>query len=399
MTREIRRKTPEELLLECQAEEAAAKKGHLKIFLGYASGVGKSFRMLDEARRRRERGQDVVVGAIQPRVPPEVEALLKNLEVIPLKRVGNGTAIDLETLIRRHPVVCFIDGLAYNNPPGLRNPTRWQDVQDLLNAGIKVIASINVQYVAELQKDVQAITGKQVTETVPVSFIESADEIEIVDAPPEEPMERSAEEQAKAQERERRLSRLRELALVLAADVVDHQLNEYLECHGLKQQFGANERILVCITPRANMQEMMEMAQIMTQRFHGELIVAYVNQPNISSDDQAALDARLAIASAAGAHIEILEGDDPADALLEFARSRGITQLFVGHSQRTGLSRLLGSPIGKLIRDSRGMDVRIFPNKGPNNRWPSNSAGNSRSSWAMRPVSGRLTRCSKRPTS
>ncbi len=290
MTREIRRKTPEELLLECQAEEAAAKKGHLKIFLGYASGVGKSFRMLDEARRRRERGQDVVIGAIQPRVPPEVETLLKNLEVIPLKRAGDGTAVDLEALIRRHPVVCFIDGLAYNNPPGLRNPTRWQDVQELLNAGIKVIASINVQYVAELQKDIQAITGKQALETVPVSFIKSADEIEIVDAPPEEPMERSAEEQAKAQERERRLSRLRELALVLAADVVDHQLNEYLECHGLKQQFGANERILVCITPRANMQDMMETAQIMTQRFHGELTVAYVNQPNISPDDQAALD-------------------------------------------------------------------------------------------------------------
>jgi two-component system, OmpR family, sensor histidine kinase KdpD len=361
VTSEIRRKTPEELLRECQAEEAAAKKGHLKIFLGYASGVGKSFRMLDEARRRRDRGQDVVVGAIQPQVPPEVETLLKNLEVIPLKRVGDGTAIDLETLIRRHPVVCFIDGLAYNNPPGLRNPTRWQDVQDLLNAGIKVIASVNVQYVAELQKDIQAITSKQVMETVPVSFIESADEIEIVDAPPEEPMERSAEEQEKAQQRERRLSRLRELALVLAADVVDHQLNEYLECHGLKQQFGANERILVCITPRANMHEMMDMAQIMTQRFHGELTVAYVNQPNISTDDQAALDARLAIANAAGAHIEILEGDDPADALLEFARSRGITQLFVGHSQRTGLSRLWGSPIGKLITDSRGMDVRVFP--------------------------------------
>ena len=192
VTSELRRKTPEELLLECQAEEAAAKKGHLKIFLGYASGVGKSFRMLDEARRRRERGQDVVVGAIQPRVPPEVEALLKNLEVIPLKQVDNGTAIDVETLIRRHPVVCFVDGLAYNNPPGLRNPTRWQDVQDLLDAGIKVIASINVQYVAELQKDVEAITGKHVTETVPISFIESADEIEIVDTPPEEPMERSA---------------------------------------------------------------------------------------------------------------------------------------------------------------------------------------------------------------
>src|ERR1700750_1205098 len=113
MARPLIRKTPDELLREVQAVEAAAARGHLKIFLGYASGVGKSFRMLDEARRRRERGQDVVVGAIQPQVSPEIQTLLDNLEVIPLKRVENGTAIDLDTLIRRHPVVCFIDGLAY----------------------------------------------------------------------------------------------------------------------------------------------------------------------------------------------------------------------------------------------------------------------------------------------
>ena len=162
-------------------------------------------------------------------------------------------------------------------------------------------------------------------------------------------MERSPEEQEQAQKREQRLSKLRELALVLTADVVDHQLNDYLERHGIRQQFGAHERILVCATPRANMQEMMDMAQIVKQRFHGEFVVAYVKQSNISPEDQSALDARLAIANAAGAHIEILEGGDPADTLLEFARSRGITQLFVGHSQRTGLSRLRGSPLDKLI--------------------------------------------------
>src|SRR5579862_4542709 len=144
------RKTPEEYLRECQAEEEAAApkgKGHLKIFLGYASGVGKSFRMLDEARRRRERGEDVVVGGMQARVPAEVEPLLRKLEMIPLKTVGQGTAIDVDALIQRHPAVCIIDGLAYDNPPGLRNPTRWKDVQDLLEAGIQVIASINIQYV------------------------------------------------------------------------------------------------------------------------------------------------------------------------------------------------------------------------------------------------------------
>ena len=175
-------------------------------------------------------------------------------------------------------------------------------------------------------------------------------------------MERSPERQFDAERRKQQLSKLRELALVLTADVVDHQLNDYLECHGIQQHFGTQERILVCITPRANMQEMMETARIIADRFHGELIVAYVNQPQISAADQAALDQKLAMARDAGARIEILEGDDPVDALLEFARSRGITQLFVGHSQRTGLwPRLWGSPVDKLIRLSRGMDVRVFP--------------------------------------
>src|SRR5438874_6559528 len=189
MALELRRKTPEECLREAEAEEKAALRGHLKIFLGYASGVGKSFRMLDEARRRRERGQDVIIGAVQPHVPPEVESLLRKLEVIPLTHINGGTAIDVNAITSRHPAVCFIDGLAYDNPPGSRNPTRWQDVQELLNAGISVISSINIQYVAELRDQVEAITGKHVQETVPIEFIKSADEKEIVDAPPEEPIE------------------------------------------------------------------------------------------------------------------------------------------------------------------------------------------------------------------
>ena len=359
---ELRRKTPDELLREVQAEEAAARRtGHLKIILGYASGVGKTFRLLDEARRRRERGQDVVVGAVQMEAPPECTPHLKTLEIIPLKRIDGGTAIDVEAIVRRHPMVCFIDGLAYGNPPGGRHPSRWQDVQEILTAGIKVVSTVNVQYIAELQDQIEAITGKRRAETVPISFLESASEIEIVDAPSEQPMERSPEEQLEAQKREQRLSRLRELTLVLAADVVDHQLTRYLESHGVHQHFGANERILVCVTPRANLQEMLEEAKMVADRFHGELIVAYVKQRGISPEDQSALDARLAIASAVGAHIQILEGDDPAEAILEFARSRGVTQLFVGHSQRSGLARMRGSPLDKLIWQGHGMDVRVFP--------------------------------------
>jgi two-component system, OmpR family, sensor histidine kinase KdpD len=362
MVRETPRKTPEQLLRECQAEESAATKGHLKIFLGYASGVGKSFRMLDEARRRRERGQDVVVGGIQPKMRPEEAALLAKIDVIPLKPVDGGSAVDVETLLCRHPAVCFIDGLAYNNPPGARNPTRWQDVEELLRAGIKVIASINIQYVAELRDDVEAITGKRVKETVPVAFIKSADEIELVDAPPEEPIERSPEEEANAAERARRLSCLRELALLLTADVVDQQLNQYLEDHGIRQTFGAHERILVCVTPRANAREMIETARLMSERFHGELLVAYVRQPQISPADKAALEEKLEMARAVGARIVILEGEDPVQSILDFASGGGITQIFIGHSQRSGMwSNLWGNPVDKLLRGAHNIDVRVFP--------------------------------------
>src|SRR5580692_6312234 len=147
MTPATRRRTPEELLLQVQAEEARDTRGRLKVFLGYASGVGKSFRMLDEGRRRAERGQDVVVGSMQlaahSAAAGDVEALLQRLEVIPLKIVDGVSVMDVPAILKRRPRVCLVDGLAWNNPPGSANPSRWQDVRQLLEAGIAVIASIN----------------------------------------------------------------------------------------------------------------------------------------------------------------------------------------------------------------------------------------------------------------
>ncbi len=351
MTREPRRRTPDELLRAVQAEEAATSRGRLKIFLGYASGVGKSFRMLGEASRRRERGQDVVVAAMQPQVPAEISAVLSNLEVYPMIRSGGVDVMDIDGLLRRRPSVCVIDGLAYDNPPGSRHPTRWQDTEELLSAGIAVISSINIQYVAELRDQVAAITGKPVRETVPVSFLQRAEEIELVDAPADEPPERI-----------QRLAKLREIALVLAADVVDAQLAEYLRQHCIDQHPGAQERILVCVTPRANITEMLETGRIIAERFHGKLTVAYVRQPAISDADRLALEEKMATARQAGASIEILEGADPVAAILSYARAQGVTQLFVGHTQRDGLwPRLWGNPVEKLIRGSSGMDVRVFP--------------------------------------
>lgn len=359
MGREIRRKTPDELLHELQPEDAIVK-GHLKIFLGYASGVGKSFRMLDEARRRRERGQDVVVGAVQPKLSPEAQKLLDKLEVVPLRKYSTGMAMDIEGIMRRRPSVCVIDGLAVTNPPGLRNPTRWQDALELVNAGIKVLGSINIQYVEELCRQVEEVTGKHVTETVPVSFIKSADEIEIVDAPPEEPIERLPEQQMDADTRQQQLSVLRELTLVLAADVVDCELSDYLEKHGIRQSFGAQERILVCITPRANAKEMIDYARMIAGRFHAEMTVAYVKQAELSAADQEALEEKLVLARSAGAQIVILDGEDAVEAILDFAKLRAITQLFIGHA-RSLRKWPWSDPVEKLIRRSHGMDLRIFP--------------------------------------
>src|SRR5579859_3278943 len=348
-------------IIDQDAVLKSLSKGYLKILLGYSSGVGKSFRILDEARRRHERGQDVVVGAIQPHLPPDAEAILRTLEVMPLKKVGQATVMNVEELIRRHPDVCVIDGLAYDNPPGSRNASRWQDAKELVQAGVKVIASVNIQYIDEMREQVEDVTGKKVTQTVPISFVRSTDEIEIVDAPALESLAHTLSEPASMEKRQQ-LSRLREMALVLAADVVDRQLATYLECQGVSQHFSAQERILVCITPRSSAKEMIEAAQTVAQRFHGELTVAYVNEPGISAAGRATLEEHLNLARSCGAQVEVLDGDDPVDTIIDFARSHAITQLFVGHSHTVRpWSKMWASKLDKLIQKSQGMDVRIFP--------------------------------------
>ncbi len=357
-----RRRSPEELLQQVQAEEDYERRGRLKVFLGYASGVGKSFRMLDEGRRRHERGQDIVVGAIQPKTTPDIEPLLQKLEVIPVQMVDGVPVMDMPAILKRHPAVCLVDGLAYDNPPGSPNRSRWQDVEQLLEAGISVITSVNIQYIDELQERVAKITGKKVTQTVPRSFLNSADEIVVVDAPPEMCITRSHDGPLDSAAEAQKLSELREIALLLSADVVDRQLEQYTQRSGITQSFGAQERILVCITPRANAAAMIASGRRNADRFHGDLTVAYVRQPEISADDQASLERNLAIARTASAHIVILEGDDPIAKILQFAREHSVTQIFVGHSTRERWwERFLGTPLDRLIRGAVDTDVRVFP--------------------------------------
>jgi two-component system, OmpR family, sensor histidine kinase KdpD len=323
-------------------------RGRLKVFLGYASGVGKSFRMFDEGRRRHDRGQDVVVGALQPKVPPEIQPFLSSLEIIPTLTVKGIPVIDVQTILQRRPQVCLIDGLAYDNPPGSRNAHRWQDVEELLSSGITIVASVNLQYIEDQREAVEKLTGKRVTQTIPREFLNTADEMVIVDAPTEAAKERR--------------STLREMALVLSADVIDAGLQRYLHSHGIEQHWGTHERFLICFTPRANFEKMIATARRNAARFHCDVLAAYVRRQNLSDADRKLLDQGLAKARENGAQVEVLEGEDPVETIVRYARSHGVTQIFVGHSAKKDLAtRMFGTTVSRLVRAARGIDVRVFP--------------------------------------
>lgn len=368
---------PEALLRQLEAAERSERRGQLKIFLGYASGVGKSFKLFDEGRRRRERGEDVVVAATQPEIPPGIEAVIRSMDLIPCRENAGIPVIDVPALIARHPQVCLIDGLAYDNPPGSRHPKRYLDVAELIEAGISVITSINLEYIEEQQEFVRSVLGKAPAQVVPQGFIQGADEVVVVDVPPETDTALEAHQ----------LSLLRQRALLLAADVVDRQLEAYLQLHDggsvgssrpagwtsgsgtgsasgstLVSSWGAQERILVCMTPRANAAVMLESGRRNADRFHGELFAIYVTQESLTAEDRMALDRNATLARAHHARVDELEGRDPVATILDYARSHGITQIFVGHNlRRNWRARIAGTPLDQLIRDAEGIDVRVFP--------------------------------------
>jgi two-component system sensor histidine kinase KdpD len=260
--------------------------------------------------------------------------------------------IDVPRVLARKPQVCLIDGLAYDNPPGSRHPRRSDDVQELVDTGISVITTLNLEYVEDQKAFVKSVLGDVSDESVPRSFVERADELVVVDTPPA----------AGPPDETRKLALLRSHALLLTADVVDRQLEEYLRLHGLESSWGSQERILVAMTPRANAAAVLASGRRNADRFHGELFAVYVRQRDLTEGDQAALARNELLAKAQRAHIEILDGRDPVTTLLTYARKQGITQIFVGHNLRRGWrKRLGGTPLDRLIRDAEGIDVRVFP--------------------------------------
>jgi two-component system, OmpR family, sensor histidine kinase KdpD len=296
--------------------------------------------------------------------------LLRKLEVIPLKILDEMQVMDVQSILSRHPQVCVVDGLAYHNHPLSYHTERWEDVKELLDAGISILASINLQYIDGYREKVEKITGKHVAEVVPLEFLESAEEIEVVDAPSATLLRRAGRfAGAPGEDREypdaaqrQKLAELREMALLLTADIVDHQLETYLQAHGIEQPWGTQERILVCAKAGVDARQMIENGRRIAERFRGELYVVNVRQGERSSKDEAALEEILQYARAAKAQVESLEKEEWTAAVLRFAHEHRITQIFIHHSRNESWTqRLLGSGIDRLIKGAEGIDVRVFP--------------------------------------
>jgi two-component system, OmpR family, sensor histidine kinase KdpD len=230
-------------------------------------------------------------------------------------------------------------------------------VKELLDNGINVITALNIQYIEEEQDNIERITGKRAAHSVPKSFIRSADEIEVVDVPEEELVKAGADGSAQRVQ----FSQMRELALCIAAEVIEGQLQRYMDLHGIRQAWGTQERILVCITPRSNAKAMIESGRRNAERFHGQLLAAYVEQPNVNREDQETLDVNLELARKVGAETHVLQGANAVDEIIRFAQEHRVTQIFIGHTQRSRWLPLARSAVDNLIEAAEGMDVRIFP--------------------------------------
>ncbi|HAE58495.1 MAG TPA: sensor histidine kinase KdpD, partial [Anaerolineae bacterium] len=256
------RPDPDRLLTQAQNEEIAAKRGKLKVFLGYAAGVGKTYAMLEAAHQRKDEGVDVVVGHIETHQRAETEELVAGLELILRRQAEYQHVIlpemDVDAVLARHPALALVDELAHTNAPGSRHPKRYQDVFELLNAGIDVYTTLNIQHLESLNDVVAQITGIQVRETIPDKVLDEVSELEVIDLPPDELLQRLsdgkvyiAEQAARALKkffRKGNLTALREIALRRAAEHVDDQMRAYMQDSSIRGPWPATERILVCVS-------------------------------------------------------------------------------------------------------------------------------------------------------
>lgn len=354
----------------------ASERGRLRVYLGAAPGVGKTFAMLDEGKRRRDRGTDVVVGYVETHGRRHTAEALGDHEVIPRLRVEyKGTyqeEMDLAAILDRAPTVVLVDELAHTNVPGAGHRKRWQDVEALRDAGIEVITTVNIQHLESLNDVTEAITGVRQRETLPDEVLRSADQIELVDMSPQSLRRRMAHGNIYAPDkvgaamsnyfREGNLTALRELALLWLADRVDEGLEHYREQHDIKGTWAARERIVAGVTGGPESITLMRRAaRIASRRAGGEWVALYVPRADglsgVSPDELANLRAKT---EELGGSFHTVVGDDPAEAILAFARAENANQVIIGSSRRGRLSTLLRPGIGeRVIATSGDIDVHI----------------------------------------
>jgi two-component system sensor histidine kinase KdpD len=356
---------------------SSSGRGHLRIYLGAAPGVGKTYKMLGEAQRRRERGTDVVVGFVETHGRDRTAAMLDGLEVVPRRildhRGASFTEMDLDAVLARRPEVALVDELAHTNVPGSRNEKRWEDIDELLSAGIDVISTVNIQHLESINDVVEKITGVPQRETVPDRVVRAADQIELVDMTPEALRRRMAHGNVYAADkvdaalgnyfRVGNLSALRELALLWLADRVDAGLQQYRLQHDIDSTWEARERVVVALTGGPEGETLIRRAaRIAARSSGGDLLAVHITRSDgLTGASPAALAQQRALVESLGGTYHQVVGDDVAAALLSFARAENATQLVLGGSRRSWLSSLLTGPgIGaSSIRDSGDIDVHI----------------------------------------
>ncbi|MDX6247397.1 MAG: two-component system, OmpR family, sensor histidine kinase KdpD [Kribbellaceae bacterium] len=351
-------------------------RGHLRIYLGAAPGVGKTYKMLGEAQRRRERGTDVVVGFVETHGREHTAEMLDGLEVMPRRildhRGASFTELDVDALLARRPEVALVDELAHTNVPGSRNEKRWEDIDDLLSAGIDVISTVNIQHLESINDVVQKITGVPQRETVPDRVVRAADQIELVDMTPEALRRRMAHGNVYAAAkvdaalgnyfRVGNLSALRELALLWLADRVDAGLQQYRAQHDIDSTWEARERVVVALTGGPEGETLIRRAaRIAARSSGGDLLAVHVTRSDgLTGANPTALATQRTLVESLGGTYHQIVGENISDALLSFARAENATQLVLGGSRRSWFSSLLGPGIGVgTIRESGDIDVHI----------------------------------------
>ncbi|MCL2725337.1 MAG: sensor histidine kinase KdpD [Polyangiaceae bacterium] len=374
-----RRPTPEELLRRVHEEESRARRGKFTIFFGSAPGVGKTYAMLEAARLEREEGRDVVVGVVETHGRYDTGALLLGLEILPRRKVEHRTLtleeMDLDAALARRPGLILVDELAHTNAPGSRHAKRWQDVEELLDAGIDVYTTVNVQHIETLNDVVAQITHVVVHEIVPDAVFEKADDVRLIDLPIDEVLERLKEgkvyvpDQARLAEegffREGNLIALREIALRFTAQRVDAQMRKYREAHGIERTWPAGDRLLVCISPSPSSARLLRSARRLATSLHAEWIAAYVETPaslRISQKDRDRIARHLQFAQGLGAEtLTLSSGDNGAAEIIRFARSRNVTRILVGKpTHPRWRDVVVPSFLDALVRSSGDIDVHVL---------------------------------------